>query len=243
MLHSNKFRSSSSGKSGFTLIELLAVMMIMGILGTVVTTAYVGMMRGAGMREAVNQLRSEIILARQKAITDANKVILFFEWNDSKKKVQYYMVQAAGTTTKDTVDLTLKDTYNPSLQNLEEGSKIFNLKTGKSAFVTSVVVVGDDIHVKIDDGAVFNAENIRYGFLLHTENALPEGFVFNLTNPEMPEVMNLTFYPDGTVVRTVNDRPPEPIGICEANDPKLPPDMVELIISEYGSLTTKEQYK
>lgn len=230
-----------SSDRGFTLIELLAVMMIIGIMATAVTTAYVGMMRGSGMREAVNQLRSCMILARQKAITDGNKVALFFRKNTSLGIVQYYIVQAAGTTTDGTGDITLKDEFNPELIYMKRDAVLFRMDNANSAKVETVVDDGGgQAHVNFvqSDAGVFTGAGLRYGVMLHTECALPRGFRFK--EEDDTNGMNMYFYPDGSVL-SGNGSAPAPISIYEEIDPDE--RVVTLTMSAYGTLSTKESYE
>ena len=58
----------------FTLIELLVVMVIAAVIMAVAVPSFIGMGRGAGMRTAVNNVRSTAALSRQWAITHREQI-------------------------------------------------------------------------------------------------------------------------------------------------------------------------
>jgi prepilin-type N-terminal cleavage/methylation domain-containing protein len=60
--------------SGFTLIELLVVMVIAVVIMAVSLPAFISIGRGAGMRAAVNNVRSTVALSRQWAITHREQI-------------------------------------------------------------------------------------------------------------------------------------------------------------------------
>lgn len=75
--------TSSARRPGFTLIELLAVMAIMGLLMGLSVVAFKDMGRGAGMRGATIQFKSNLSLARQQAITRRTPIrIIYANTND-----------------------------------------------------------------------------------------------------------------------------------------------------------------
>ncbi|OVE76981.1 hypothetical protein BVX97_00165 [bacterium E08(2017)] len=229
----------------FTLIELLAVMMIMGIVITTVTTAYLGMMRGAGMRAALNQLRTDVILARQKAITDGNNISLVFEEAADGAEV-YYIVQSVGTTTS-AAGITLRDDLNPELRYTVRGTKIYNITDRTFGIVESVHVdenAGEYwVNFSNEYDGVFNGPDIPYGFMTHTEQRLPEGFYFDKSQCGGDiKKLSMNFFPDGTVVRfddPLQLDPPREVIIGELIATNR---TITLEISRYGELTTRETY-
>lgn len=60
--------------SAFTLIELLVVMVIAAVIMAVSLPSFISMGRGAGMRTAVNNVRSTAALSRQWAITHREEI-------------------------------------------------------------------------------------------------------------------------------------------------------------------------
>ncbi|MFA5343627.1 MAG: GspH/FimT family pseudopilin [Kiritimatiellia bacterium] len=62
-------RTVSGLRAAFTLIELLVVMVVAAVIMAVSLPSFLSMGRGAGMRTAVNNVRSTIALSRQWAIT------------------------------------------------------------------------------------------------------------------------------------------------------------------------------
>jgi prepilin-type N-terminal cleavage/methylation domain-containing protein len=60
--------------AAFTLIELLVVMVIAVVIMAVSLPSFISMGRGAGMRTAVNNVRSTLALSRQWAITHREEI-------------------------------------------------------------------------------------------------------------------------------------------------------------------------
>src|SRR5450759_5345180 len=60
--------------AAFTLIELLVVMVIAAVIMAVSLPSFLSMGRGAGMRTAVNNIRSTVALSRQWAITHREEI-------------------------------------------------------------------------------------------------------------------------------------------------------------------------
>lgn len=76
-------KRSAPRTAAFTLIELLAVMAIMGLLLGISVMAFKDMGRGAGMRGASIQFKSNLSLARQQAITKRTPIrVIFANTND-----------------------------------------------------------------------------------------------------------------------------------------------------------------
>jgi prepilin-type N-terminal cleavage/methylation domain-containing protein len=67
-------RTVSGLPAAFTLIELLVVMVIAVVIMAVSLPAFLSMGRGAGMRTAVNNVRSTVALSRQWAITHREQI-------------------------------------------------------------------------------------------------------------------------------------------------------------------------
>ena len=72
----NRERKTGGRQLAFTLIELLMVMVVAVVIMTVSLPAFISLGRGAGMRTAVNNVRSTLALSRQWAITH-REVITF----------------------------------------------------------------------------------------------------------------------------------------------------------------------
>ena len=67
-------------RSGFTLLEMLAVILIMGILMSIAATSLFNYGRVAGLRGSVLNLRSNLSLCRQYAIT--KRMPTSFQYNN-----------------------------------------------------------------------------------------------------------------------------------------------------------------
>lgn len=72
----------NGGLLAFTLVELLVVMVVIVTLMAVAVPAFIGIGRGAGMRTAVNNVRSTLSLARQWAITHRENVYFRLRTNE-----------------------------------------------------------------------------------------------------------------------------------------------------------------
>ena len=97
-MHSCPHRFPAAGRQarrGFTLAELLAVVIIMAILTAVSLPSIIGMSRGASMRSAAAQVRSDLALARQTAITRRDNVGVYFPTiNNSAAVISNYAYRA-----------------------------------------------------------------------------------------------------------------------------------------------------
>ena len=119
-------RPTVSGLSAaFTLIELLVVMVIAVVIMAVSLPSFISMGRGAGMRTAVNNIRSTVALSRQWAITHREQITfvasstgmvynmtngVFSEATNDH--ACYYATNAAGTLVQSITDLPLDVTFD-----------------------------------------------------------------------------------------------------------------------------------
>jgi len=87
-------RRSWARQAGFTMIELLAVLAIMAIVMGVTITSFLQMTRTSGMRAAVLNVKSALVMARQSAIT--RRVRAEFRYGNTKTADEqsrgYYVV-------------------------------------------------------------------------------------------------------------------------------------------------------
>lgn len=186
-------------RRAFTLIELLAVMGIIILMASAVAASYFGMARGAGMRAAVNQIRSTLLLARQKAIMDGMPVYLFFEQDGSTNS--YLLCQMDGTATTGGGGTTMVDRWNPNIADLAESSVIWNLD---EEVYGRIAEVDQDAYAIVTDGTdpygtipVAWNDGDRYGFELQSRQFLPPGIRFGSGGTDvLPET--IIFYKDGT---------------------------------------------
>ena len=70
----NDERRTGGLPAAFTLVELLVVMVIAVVIMAVSLPSFLSMGRGAGMRTAVNNVRSTVALSRQWAITHREQI-------------------------------------------------------------------------------------------------------------------------------------------------------------------------
>ena len=116
---------SLQSASAFTLIELLVVMVIAVVIMAVSLPSFISMGRGAGMRTAVNNIRSTVALSRQWAITHREQITfvasstgmvynmtngVFSEATNDH--ACYYATNAAGTLVQSITDLPLDVTFD-----------------------------------------------------------------------------------------------------------------------------------
>lgn len=200
-------RSSLEGyvlkKRGFTLIELLAVMGIVVLMASIVAGSYFGMMRGAGMRTAVGNLQSSLMVARQRAIMDGKRVYIMFS-QTATQPGEYVLCQMMGQATAPTGGKVLADQWNPDLANMYPESYVYNLRRGLSFKIQEVPVFQQGVAPKLimyDNGAFATGD--RYGFEIQPRQSLPVGFRFGSGgSDELPASM--MFKRDGTVVKLVS---------------------------------------
>ena len=145
-------RRPSSGvclQSAFTLIELLVVMVIAVVIMAVSLPSFISMGRGAGMRTAVNNIRSTVALSRQWAITHREQITFVASstglvWTTNNVPVPatndhacYYATNASGNLVQSITDLPLDVTF--------DGDRALTFKTDGGltigAATTNVVLV------------------------------------------------------------------------------------------------------
>ena len=143
---------SLQSASAFTLIELLVVMVIAVVIMAVSLPSFISMGRGAGMRTAVNNIRSTVALSRQWAITHREQITfvasstgmvynmtngVFSEATNDH--ACYYATNAAGTLVQSITDLPLDVTFD----NASETNLTFKTDGGLASGVTpkSIVLV------------------------------------------------------------------------------------------------------
>ena len=124
--------------TAFTLIELLVVMVIAVVIMSVSLPSFISLGRGAGMRNAVNNVHSTIALSRQWAITHREQItfvasstgMVYNMTNNppdfsltTNDHACYYAVSAEGTLVQSITDLPLdvkfsEDSGDKSATNL-----------------------------------------------------------------------------------------------------------------------------
>ncbi|MBU4274132.1 MAG: prepilin-type N-terminal cleavage/methylation domain-containing protein [Planctomycetes bacterium] len=113
-------RRTGGLRAAFTLIELLVVMVIAVVIMAVSLPAFLSMGRGAGMRTAVNNVRSTVALSRQWAITHREQITfvasstgMFYNMTNrafsktTNDHACYYATNAEGTLVQSITDLPL----------------------------------------------------------------------------------------------------------------------------------------
>lgn len=65
-------------KTGFTLIEMMIVVAIMGILSAIAAPNFMNYMAGRRLNGAARMVMSDLMAARQKAVSENNQVKVFF---------------------------------------------------------------------------------------------------------------------------------------------------------------------
>ena len=115
---------SLQSASAFTLIELLVVMVIAAVIMAVSLPSFISMGRGAGMRTAVNNIRSTVALSRQWSITHREQITFVASstglvWTTNNVPVPatndhacYYATNASGNLVQSITDLPLDVTFD-----------------------------------------------------------------------------------------------------------------------------------
>jgi len=83
-------------QNGFSLLELLTVMSIMAILSTLAVAGYLSAVRGMAKQRAIGGVSNALVLARQRACTEATKttVVCFNVWTGGE------LISGASTSEK-----------------------------------------------------------------------------------------------------------------------------------------------
>jgi len=127
----NEERRTVSGlPAAFTLIELLVVMVIAVVIMAVSLPSFLSMGRGAGMRTAVNNVRSTVALSRQWAITHREEITFVAKTNEwvyvmtnstwaprTNDISCYYATNAEGTLIQSVTKLPLDVAFESSSSN------------------------------------------------------------------------------------------------------------------------------
>ena len=155
--------ASSSGRSltsdlwpltsGFTLIELLVVMVIAVVIMAVSLPSFISMGRGAGMRTAVNNVRSTVALSRQWTITHREQITfvasstgMFYTTNNlivqaTNDHACYYATNAEGTLVQSITDLPLDVTITFDSSSQSATNLTFKTDGGLASGSTTKFIV------------------------------------------------------------------------------------------------------
>lgn len=142
--------------SAFTLIELLVVMFIVAVIMAISLPAFIGIGRGAGMRTAVNNVRSTVALSRQWAITHREEItfvtsttgMVYNATNNpqfseaTNDHACYYAISAVNTGLIQSItDLPLDVTFDDTSPNVT--SLTFKTDGGLGGVATVFIVLVD----------------------------------------------------------------------------------------------------
>ena len=142
--------------SAFTLIELLVVMVIAVVIMAVSLPSFLSMGRGAGMRTAVNNVRSTVALSRQWAITHREEITfvasstgMVYTTNNmivpaTNDHACYYAVSAEGALVQSITELPLDVRFgDPNGTPKSETNLIFHTDGGLGGATTVFIKLVD----------------------------------------------------------------------------------------------------
>ena len=181
--------------NGFTLLELITVVAIMFMMISISVVSYFGMMKGAGMRNSLSNVRAVLLLARQHAITQQSRVFVVFQQDADRGTL--LPVAQAGLVEEALSQTEARMAYDlPWITGELVGGEIFNIDARTSGDVTRNT--RRTIQVSGMSGGLYPEwrKGDRIGFGVADREVLPAGFVFWDGSPSAPE--NIVFNPDGT---------------------------------------------
>ncbi|MCX6991800.1 MAG: prepilin-type N-terminal cleavage/methylation domain-containing protein [Kiritimatiellaeota bacterium] len=140
----NDERRTGGLPAAFTLIELLVVMVIAAVIMAVSLPSFLSLGRGAGMRTAVNNVRSTMALSRQWAITHREEITFVASptgmvWTTNNVAVQatndhacYYAISADNTNNliQSITDLPLDVKFSEEVSDNSEANLTFKTDGG-----------------------------------------------------------------------------------------------------------------
>jgi type II secretory pathway pseudopilin PulG len=123
-----------------TLIELMLVIVIMAIIMTFAVPAFVGIGRGAGLRSAVQGVRSTLSLTRQWAITHREKTSFVYGRDETGSYYEVVNLPESSIQARTYLERSIDfgDENNPPLTFKSDGSLTNESQDG---FIT--VAIGD----------------------------------------------------------------------------------------------------
>jgi type II secretory pathway pseudopilin PulG len=186
--------------NGFTLLELITVVAIMFMMISISVVSYFGMMKGAGMRNSLSNVRAVLLLARQHAITQQSRVFVVFQQDADRGTL--LPVAQAGLVEEAISQTEARMAYDlPWITGELVGGEIFNIDARSSGEVKENT--RRTIRVSGMSGGLNRdwQKGDRIGFGVADREVLPAGFVFwdGSLSPEAPgPPETIVFNPDGT---------------------------------------------
>lgn len=187
-------RKRCGSRQGFTMLELMVVMVIAFILMGMSSMALRGLVRGAGIRGAVSNVRSVVTQARQEAIMKQQRTAVVFTRQGSTNTMRIVMsygkvatgAGTAGFTAEMALpwpqgDLANVTVYRVNASGVDEGE--FTEGGTGASYGT------DDIQWGAGDDIAFAVGNLQ---------ALPEGTEFDMSTGSE----SVLFHPDGSAGAT-----------------------------------------
>ena len=181
--------------AGFTLIELLTVMAIMVTMAGIAIGSYFALMRGAGLRSAVDTVRNTLLLARQSAIMESKKAHVVFGTRGTTMWCMLCMHEGTVTGISGGGSI-FYDRYG-DMGRVVGGVRIYNLSSEpvESTVVNTIVHTNGQWVVTTGDRIWSQDDN--YGWSRGSELGLPKGYFYGSGVPEEPETV--VFNTDGSV--------------------------------------------
>ena len=190
-LHVRKVRPTVGvlrSKAGFSLLELMAVMLLMFIMMGIATTAFRGIMRGAGLRGATSTVRGALTQARQQAMTQGQPVAVIIEPSEEYGNLRTIMsfgrvLQVGGG------GVVQMENDLPWTAGQIEGAEVFNFNGESSTMRSDSDIEDSHVYFRIDGFGVSD----DVAFQIGTLRELPGGLLFD----GIGDRLVIVFEPDG----------------------------------------------
>lgn len=189
-----RLKAEPMARTGFTLIELLTVMAIMITMAGIAIGSYFALMRGAGLRSAVESARNTILLARQAAIMESKQAYVMFG-EVSASNTMWCMLCMHEGTASGASGAVIWDRYG-DLGRIIPGTAIYNLSDNpiQSAIVNKLERT-NGMWIVTTSANIWNADD-KYGWARGSPVGLPKGFFYGAGSPSVPEP--IIFNSDGS---------------------------------------------
>lgn len=185
-------------RAGFSLLELMAVMLLMFIMMGIATTAFRGIMRGAGLRGATAVVRGTLTQARQQAMTQGRPVSVIIE-QDGNEEGTMLTVMSFGPIWAH-LDGDVIEMENDMPWSAEEiaGARAFNLAGDSTTLASDSDIADSHIYFRAPGLGSVQDELDHLAFQVGTLRELHSGLRFELPGGDR---LIIIFDADGTAIQ------------------------------------------